>query len=83
MVAIARYTAEQWGEEQARAYVTALYEMFVRLVRTPRLDRRCPKLGRGLWRVRRLEHLIYFRPADGSVSISRVLHKRMDPSDRF
>lgn len=79
LLAIARYTLETWGLEQANRYVDALEECCRRLAQEPTLGRVHAPLPR-YWRIEHGSHVVFFRrEKNGDVVIVRVLHKRMLP----
>jgi toxin ParE1/3/4 len=77
--AIARYTEEQWGEEQRDLYLALLERTCERIipenVKLARQVPQRPQLRR--WRCER--HLIYFRMVDDGLEIVRILHERQLP----
>jgi toxin ParE1/3/4 len=79
--AIARYTLEQWGQEQCAKYL-ALLELtceaiIPRNLKHARPVPRRPELLR--WRCER--HVIYVRRVSGGIEIVRILHERMLPDN--
>lgn len=78
LVEIATYTAETWGEEQRNRYVRGISETIRACCETTGLG---PKV-KVIWghrRVRYESHYIYFQIEDDTLTVTRVLHVRMDP----
>ncbi|MBU1188050.1 MAG: type II toxin-antitoxin system RelE/ParE family toxin [Gammaproteobacteria bacterium] len=74
--AIADYTIEQFGIEQARDYRDHLKVCFQQLADNPRIGRPAEQLSAGLRRFEYRSHIIFYQ-ADGSdILIVRVLHYR-------
>ena len=76
--AIAEYTIERIGIEQARRYRDELRTCFAQLAENPRLGRRAEQLGTGLRRYEHRSHVIFYQVAGARILIVRVLHYRMD-----
>lgn len=76
--AIAEYTIERFGIEQARVYRDELRTCFEGLAGNPKLGRRAEQFGPGLRRFEHRSHIIFYQPGDAGVLIVRVLHYRMD-----
>jgi toxin ParE1/3/4 len=73
-----RYTARQWGIEQAHRYTDTLTAAFAELAEAPKTAPACDHIRAG-YRRRGLErHVIYFRITGYGVAIVRILHDRMD-----
>lgn len=75
---IYRYSERNWGEQQARRYVSALFDLFERLGRHPQLGRSRGELGEGIRSFAQGAHLTFYMEWGGEVAILRVLHGRMD-----
>lgn len=72
------HTEQQWGEEQRYIYAHAIDRALKLLGDNPNIGRLRDDL-RSAYRVYPIEqHLILYRITSRSVSISRVLHRRMD-----
>lgn len=81
LVEIGRYTAGQWGGDQARACVSALYSTFESLKGGPNPGFECSvELGRTrpIWRLPHASHIIYYKLPRSDLFVVRVLHKGMD-----
>ncbi len=81
--AIAEYTIERFGIEQARRYRNELRTCFAQLADNPRLGRRAEQLSTGLRRYEHRSHLIFYQVTGAQVLIVRVLHYRMDVTRHF
>lgn len=81
--AIAEYTIERFGIEQARRYRDELKTCFDQLAGNPRLGRRAEQLGSGLRRYEHRSHIVFYQVADTDLLIVRVLHYRMDVTRHF
>ena len=75
---IADYTIAEFGIEQARKYRDLLHSCFQSLLDNPSLGRRAEELAPGLRRIRQQAHVIFYRPAGGTILIVRVLHHSRD-----
>lgn len=81
--AVAEYTIERFGIEQARRYREELKACFEQLVGNPSMGRRAEQLAHGLQRFEHQSHIVFYqREADGLL-IVRVLHSRMDVPRHF
>lgn len=76
--AIAEYTIERFGLEQARCYRDELGACFDQLAGNPKLGRRVEQLGVGLRRYEHRSHIIFYQQTGEGLLIVRVLHYRMD-----
>ena len=79
------YTAERWGEDQAAAYMHALFTEFDRIAAREVLSTELAihTVPQGYRRKLR-SHVIYWRWADdGEIEIIAVLHGRMDQYARL
>jgi toxin ParE1/3/4 len=83
--AIYDYTADQWGEAQAEAYLRGLYARFEAIVARAFPWRPIPaEFGVSGYVCRYERHVIYWKVLDdGAVGIVTVLHDRMHQIDRF
>lgn len=77
---IVDYTADVWGGKQAEVYLDGLVDCFVRIARTPEIGRSCGSVHPGFRRVEQGKHVVFYRPDDRGVFVSRVLHQRMLPT---
>jgi toxin ParE1/3/4 len=73
------YSFQQFGEQQADAYLLSLDDCLCRLAETPGLGRSIEALHPGAFRFEHDSHTVFFRRIDGGIRVIRVLHRRMDP----
>ena len=76
--AIAEFSIDRFGIEQARRYRDELTSCLSSLVANPRLGRRAEQLAKGLRRFEHGSHIIFYSFKGDDVFIVRVLHYRMD-----
>lgn len=76
--AIAEYTIERFGLEQARGYRDDLGACFDRLANNPKLGRPAGELGPDLRRYEHRSHIIFYQQTLEGILIVRVLHYRME-----
>jgi toxin ParE1/3/4 len=81
--AIAEYTIERFGVEQAPRYRDELRTCFAQLADNPRLGRRAEQLSSGLRRYEHRSHVIFYQKTGDQILIVRVLHYRMDVTRHF
>jgi toxin ParE1/3/4 len=80
MKAIARYTFEQWGAEQAVRYARNLEICFQSLAENSRMGRACDAISSGLRRHEIGKHIVFYRLKPDGTRIVRVLHQQMIPT---
>lgn len=73
-----RYTAEQWGVEQAEHYLDNLHHAFESLAQAPLAAPACNHIRPGYRRLWVDRHAVYYRAEADTVIVVRVLHERMD-----
>jgi toxin ParE1/3/4 len=79
-MAIAAYTLEMWGEDQAVLYLDGIEACCQRIAGNPSLGRKCGDIRRGLQRIEHGSHVVFYREAArGQVVVTRILHRRMLP----
>ena len=81
--AIADYTIERFGINQARQYRDELEACFQKLVENPKIGRRAEQLSPGLRRFEHQSHVIFYTRTKSQLLIVRVLHSRMDVPKQF
>jgi len=81
--AIAAYTRDQWGTEQASRYMDRLFAAFDELAHAPKSAPACDHIRPGYRRRGVERHVIYFRVTPYGVAVMRVLHDRMDAASHF
>jgi len=79
LAAIADYTIEQFGIEQARRYRDGLETCFLDLAKNPKLGRSAERLAPKLRSFEHQSHVVFYAPEGKGVLIVRVLHASMDP----
>jgi toxin ParE1/3/4 len=82
---IYRYTRTRWGDAQADAYITGLFDAFDKIATHEILSRPIPaEFGVEGFFFRYEKHFIYWKRLDGqSIGIVSILHERMHQIDRF
>ncbi len=78
--AIADYTIERWGSEQALITIDALEGRLSELAHQPLLGRRRDELAQDLSCFPFESHVVFYLGTDFGISVVRILHKRQDPS---
>ena len=73
-----RFTAQEWGGEQAHRYVDELTAAFVTLAEAPDRAPACDDIRSGYRRRSVGRHIVYFRKTSYGIAIMRILHDRMD-----
>ena len=74
------YTVETWSEEQAVIYYRQIYGAIQGLNNLPVfLEKRYDVIKSGLWGFKVGHHIIFYKKGDnGSISVDRILHEKMD-----
>ena len=82
---IYRYSGEHWGEPQADAYITGLFEAFDGIATGAVISRPVPaEFGVDGYVFRYRKHFIYWKTLnDGAIGIVTVLHERMHQLGRL
>ena len=78
--AIADYTIERLGREQARSYVAALRADVASLSEFPERFPIHEQTGLGLRHMGSGHHLVFYLASENAVEVVRVLHQRSDPT---
>jgi toxin ParE1/3/4 len=81
--AIWTWSAEQWGEAHADAYIDRLVLRMTWLTKNPGLWRQRPEIAEGVYSFTETSLLIWFCAVDDALGILRVLHGRMEPRGRM
>jgi toxin ParE1/3/4 len=77
---ILRYSERTWNEHQRNAYGQRIDDALQRLAQFPELGRSREDIGSG-WRSYPVgEHTIYYQTDETSVTVFRILHRKMDVS---
>ena len=77
MRAIARYTFERWGVNQAIRYAQSLQTCFQILAENLEMGRACDAVSSGLHRHEQGKHVAFYRLRPGGIRIVRVLHQQI------
>lgn len=77
------YTFETWGEHQADAYVSALYQRFGFLADQPRLGKHRADIKGGYYCFPQGEHLVFYIICDDRIDIIGVPRKDMNILNYF
>jgi toxin ParE1/3/4 len=81
LAAIARYTKAEWGEEQARYYLTDIRQTIERAAQFPGIGSEGFGLPAGYRKLRTGAHRVIFRYSDTALVVVRILHQREDVPD--
>ena len=79
MLSIGAYTFRTWGERQTIRYIEDLEACCQMLADNPALGRACDDVRRGLCRIERGRHVVFYRATAEGILISRILHRSMIP----
>lgn len=79
---IGAYTLRTWGEDQTIRYIDDIEECCRMLAGNPKLGRACDDVGRGIRRMERGRHVIFYREDAKGILVSRILHRSMLPERR-
>ncbi len=79
------YTYDRWGEDQAKRYVGAFFDLFAAIVSGQEKGRLIQaEYGVSGFYARCGKHFVYWkRTADGRVAIAEILHEKMNIGDRL
>ena len=80
---IADYSLAEWGEPQARQYLSQLNARFEWLARSPGRGRSAENVAPRLRRYRQGAHLIFYREIEGGIEIIGLPHTSMDIDTYF
>lgn len=76
--AIASFTFEQWGQEQARLYMSQIDNKIQALEHDPDLGRERYGLPKAIKGCKSGSHIIFYRVKNRVIFIMRILHQSMD-----
>ena len=79
IVAIKKWTFQNFGSAQAKNYVRQIERVMILIAENPGLAKDASEINPGLSRTLAGSHIVCFRIADEGVNVVRVLHARMDP----
>ncbi len=79
------YTYDRWGEDQARRYLSALFDLFEAIASGREIGRLIQaEYGVVGFYARCGKHAVYWkRLPDGRVAIAEILHEKMNAGDRL
>lgn len=79
------YTTDRWSEQQADTYYRLLIASCRKVAGNPVLfGREYKELGEKVYGFKVNKHIIFYRiVGDNGIEIVRILHERMDLSNRF
>lgn len=78
-----RYSAENWGEERADAYVRAIDAAILSISRVGFAVAKCDTIRPGYVRVKAGSHFVFAKRRKSDVVVVRVLHERMNFDDHL
>jgi toxin ParE1/3/4 len=81
VLSIKTWTYRTFGSAQAKQYIGQIQQSLDLIAENPGLARPADHVALGLFRVESGSHVIYFRFAEASINIVRVLHGRQDASN--
>lgn len=76
--AIFDYSLEQFGVDQAVAYVSGFDDAFTQLLDNPDLGSKRPEIRKGLRSLVRESHIVFYRVLKDRIRIVRILHASRD-----
>ncbi len=77
------HTQQQWSTAQADDYTNILTAAFSELALSPKTAPACDYIRLGYRRRSIGRHMIYFRITEYGIAIIRILHERMDVTQRL
>ena len=83
LVDIIQYTRTHWGRAQADSYITGIEAVCQALADNPAMGKGCDDIAPWLLRHPVDSHVIYYLYQSDGVSILRVLHQCMLPSNHL
>ena len=83
LIAIRRYTPEQWGKAQSQKYLSELKQTIRLLSKTPSLGKSRLDVGKNVLSFPYVSHVIYFIIHEQQLIVFGVLHKRMVPANHL
>jgi toxin ParE1/3/4 len=76
---IAEYTLRTWGKSQTGRYLSELEQCFRLLAGNPGLGRPCDSIVRGMRRMEKGRHVVFYQEEPDGILICRILHQGMLP----
>ncbi|WP_041716941.1 type II toxin-antitoxin system RelE/ParE family toxin [Alloalcanivorax dieselolei] len=83
LIAIARYTAANWGRAQRDIYMRNMEQRFVWLAENPSRGRHRQDIKKGYHCYPQGSHLIFYVINEWGIDIIGIPHKRMDIEEHF
>lgn len=83
MKSIARYTLQQWGNEQRKKYLKAIEERFHWLADNPKAGRNRYEIGEHYLSFPQGRHVIFYVMSENGIDIIGVVHQQMDVMHYF
>lgn len=78
------YTLEEWSEQQADKYYSALEFACVQIGKNPELGKEYNGINNNLLGLRTGKHIIFYQIiSKNEIEIIRILHERMDLKNRL
>jgi toxin ParE1/3/4 len=81
LLRIGAYTLERWGPAQTARYISNLEKCANMLGANPLLGRACLWIRPGLRRFEKGRHVSFYRPIEGGIFISRIMHRSVLPEN--
>ena len=78
-----RYTVEKWSVDQANRYYNLIFEEIGYICKKPHSGKSIDDIRKGYRMAKVKSHLIFYKVANDTVEIIRVLHQRMDIENRL
>ncbi|MDD2466850.1 MAG: type II toxin-antitoxin system RelE/ParE family toxin [Desulfobulbus sp.] len=76
---IKAYSLEQFGEEQAIAYLRLIEKKLQMIAETPEIGRKREEVKKGYLSFLAGAHVIFYRKAKNHIEVIDILHQGMDP----
>lgn len=76
---IKAYSLEQFGEEQAIAYLRLIEKKLQMIAETPDIGRKREEVKKGYFSFQAGSHVIFYRKAKNHIEVMNILHQGMDP----
>jgi toxin ParE1/3/4 len=74
--AIAHFTEESWGREQAGQYLADLWAAFERIQMFPHSGKEQPDIAAGMRSAVAEKHVVLYRASDKAIRVMRIVHGR-------
>ena len=77
------YTFENWSQEQADRYINLIFDEIEYLSKNPKSGKDFSHIRKNYRFAKVKSHLIFYRSAQTTIEIIRVLHQQMDIENRL